>query len=46
MRINDIITENDRRDFMKRMGKTAAATAGALAMGCLLYTSPSQRDRG
>ena len=39
MRIFDIITENDRRDFMKRMGKTAAATAGALALGSFALPS-------
>ena len=35
MRILEIISENDRREFMKRMGKTAAATAGALAFGSM-----------
>jgi len=44
MRINDIITENDRRDFMKRMGKTAAATAGALAMGSFVLPSKAWPD--
>ena len=36
MRILEIISENDRREFMKRMGKTAAATAGALAFGSMI----------
>jgi len=36
MRILEIISENDRREFMKRMGKTAAATAGALALGSIV----------
>jgi hypothetical protein len=44
MRIFDIITENDRRDFMKRMGKTAAATAGALAMGSFVLPSKAWPD--
>ena len=39
MRILEIISENDRREFMKRMGKTAAATAGALAMGSFVVPS-------
>tara|TARA_B100000029_G_scaffold497058_1_gene564192 strand:+ start:1684 stop:1974 length:291 start_codon:yes stop_codon:yes gene_type:complete len=39
MRILEIISENDRRDFMKRMGKTAAATAGALALGSFALPS-------
>tara|TARA_Y100001970_G_C14176071_1_gene827045 strand:- start:643 stop:933 length:291 start_codon:yes stop_codon:yes gene_type:complete len=39
MRIFEIINENDRRDFMKRMGKTAAATAGALALGSFALPS-------
>ena len=39
MRILEIISENDRRQFMKRMGKTAAATAGALAMGSFVVPS-------
>ena len=39
MRILEIISENDRRDFMKRLGKTAAATAGALALGSFALPS-------
>ena len=39
MRILEIISENDRREFMKRMGKTAAATAGTLAFGSMLPTT-------
>ena len=34
MRLAEIF-ENDRRDFMKRMGKTAVAGAGALALGSI-----------
>jgi hypothetical protein len=33
MRLEELINENDRREFMKRMGKTAVAGAGALALG-------------
>ena len=44
MRIYDIISENDRREFMKRMGKTAAATAGALAMGSFVLPSKAWPD--
>lgn len=33
MRINEITAENDRRDFMKALGKSAVAGAGALALG-------------
>ena len=33
MRISEIIVENDRRDFMKALGKSAVAGAGALALG-------------
>ncbi len=39
MKINDILNENDRREFMKKMGKTAAATAGALALGSIAVPS-------
>ena len=39
MKINDILNENDRREFMKKMGKTAAATAGALALGSVAVPS-------
>ncbi len=39
MRIFEIISENDRREFIKRMGKTAAATAWALAMGSFVVPS-------
>tara|TARA_X000000950_G_scaffold128422_1_gene160471 strand:- start:849 stop:1136 length:288 start_codon:yes stop_codon:yes gene_type:complete len=44
MRIYDIILENDRREFMKRMGKTAAATAGTLAFGSMLPTTAWPKD--
>ena len=44
MRIYDIISENDRREFMKRMGKTAAATAGTLAFGSMLPTTAWPKD--
>jgi hypothetical protein len=33
MRISEITAENDRRDFMKALGKSAVAGAGALALG-------------
>ena len=39
MRIYEIINEVDRRDFMKQVGKTAAATAGALALGSFALPS-------
>ena len=35
MRINEIIIENDRRDFMKALGKSAVAGVGALALGSI-----------
>ena len=33
MRISEIIVENDRREFLKTLGKSAVAGAGALALG-------------
>jgi len=33
MRISEITTENNRRNFMKAMGKSAVAGVGALALG-------------
>jgi len=33
MRLQEIIAENDRREFMKTLGKSAVAGAGALALG-------------
>jgi len=33
MRLQEIIAENDRREFMKALGKSAVAGAGALALG-------------
>ena len=39
MRIYEIINEIDRRDFMKQVGKTTAATAGALALGSFALPS-------
>ena len=44
MKINDILNENDRREFMKKMGKTAAATAGALALGSVAVPSKAWPD--
>ena len=44
MKINDILNENDRREFMKKMGKTAAATAGALALGSVAIPSKAWPD--
>ena len=35
-----------RRDFLKYVGFSSAAAALAGCEGCLLYTSPSPRDRG
>ena len=35
-----------RRDFIKKAGLVTAAGIGATALSCLLYTSPSPRDRG
>ncbi len=39
MKINDILNENDRREFMKKMGKSAIAGAGALALGSIAVPS-------
>ncbi len=39
MKINEIISEIGRRDFMKQLGKTAAATAGAVALGSFALPS-------
>jgi len=39
MKINDILNENDRREFMKKMGKSAIAGAGALALGSVAIPS-------
>ena len=39
MKINDILNENDRREFMKKMGKSAIAGAGALALGSVAVPS-------
>ena len=33
MRLEEIMNENDRREFMKTLGKSAVAGAGALALG-------------
>jgi len=33
MRMHEILVENDRREFMKTLGKSAVAGAGALALG-------------
>jgi len=44
MKINDILNENDRREFMKKMGKTAVATAGALTLGSVAVPSKAWPD--
>jgi len=44
MRLYEIINEIDRRDFMKQVGKTAAATAGALALGSFALPSRAWPD--
>jgi hypothetical protein len=43
MRINEIISENDRREFMKKVGKTAAATA-AFGAGALIPSTAWPKD--
>ena len=43
MRINEIMSENDRRDFLKKMGKTAAATA-AFGAGALVPSTAWPKD--
>ena len=35
MRLHEIIIENDRREFMKTLGKSAVAGVGALALGSI-----------
>ena len=43
MRINEIISENDRREFLKKVGKTAAATA-AFGAGALIPSTAWPKD--